>query len=102
MNKLSFTCRLARAAWLGLAIAAGWGAVGSAQTLPQITERGTIRIGFIPDQPPFASASAGGAPIGYALDLCAVVVRELEQRAEKLTTSYVAVDPAEGLKAIAD
>ena len=102
MNRHAFTRRLVCLAWLGLAVATGWTTAGSAQTLQSIAERRAVRIGFIQDQAPFVSASAGGEPAGYAIDLCAVVVRELEQRVEKLATTYVEVGPGDAFKAIAE
>jgi ABC-type amino acid transport substrate-binding protein len=102
MKKQALTRRLLWSAWLGLAIATAWTTVGSAQTLQLITERREVRIGFIPDQAPFASASAGGIPVGYALDLCTVVARELERRVEKLSTVYVEVGSGDSLKAVGD
>lgn len=87
---------------LSLAIGMGWASLGWAQTPPPLAERGALRIGFIPDQAPFSSRGPGGAPAGYALDLCAVVVRALKPAAETRETSYVEVSLADGLKAIAD
>ena len=54
---LSFTC------------AAALPLTGFAQTLDRIQEAGSVTIGFLPDQAPFSSASAGAAT-GYAIDLC--------------------------------
>jgi ABC-type amino acid transport substrate-binding protein len=102
MTKRAFTRRLLWVVGLGLAIETAWTATGSAQTLQLIAERRAVHIGFVADQAPFASASANGSPVGYALDLCAVVVRELERRTDKLTTSYLEFGAQDSLKAVAD
>ncbi len=52
-------------------------------TLQRIHETGIVRLGHRTASPPFAFLGADGRPIGYSLDLCAVVVeaigRELRQ-----------------------
>jgi len=46
-------------------------------TLKKVNESGVLRIGHRESSPPFAFLDSGGKPIGYALDLCAVVVEEI-------------------------
>src|SRR5512145_3562690 len=46
-------------------------------TLKKINESGVLRIGHRENSPPFAFLDRKGKPIGYALDLCAVVVEEI-------------------------
>ncbi|MFL5274363.1 MAG: amino acid ABC transporter substrate-binding protein [Anaeromyxobacteraceae bacterium] len=46
-------------------------------TLKKVNESGVLRIGHRENSPPFAFRDAKGKPIGYALDLCAVVVEEV-------------------------
>src|SRR5574341_1017993 len=46
-------------------------------TLKKINESGVLRLGHRENSPPFAFLNARGRPIGYSLDLCAVVVEEI-------------------------
>jgi glutamate/aspartate transport system substrate-binding protein len=46
-------------------------------TLKKVNESGVLRIGHRENSPPFAFLDAKGKPVGYALDLCAVVVEEI-------------------------
>jgi ABC-type amino acid transport substrate-binding protein len=46
-------------------------------TLKKINDSGVLRIGHRENSPPFAFLDAKGKPIGYALDLCEVVVEEI-------------------------
>ena len=46
-------------------------------TLKKVNESGVLRIGYRESSPPFAFLDSRGKPIGYALDLCAVVVEEI-------------------------
>jgi glutamate/aspartate transport system substrate-binding protein len=64
-------------------------------TLQKIYERGVIRLGHRENSPPFAFLDAQRRPIGYALDICEVVVEEIAQHLHKsLQAEYVAVTPA--------
>ena len=46
-------------------------------TLKRINDSGVIRIGHRENSPPFAFLDTTGKPVGYALDLCEVVVEEI-------------------------
>jgi glutamate/aspartate transport system substrate-binding protein len=46
-------------------------------TLKKINDRGVLRIGHRENSPPFAFLDSRGKPVGYALDLCEVVVEEI-------------------------
>jgi glutamate/aspartate transport system substrate-binding protein len=64
-------------------------------TLQKIYERGVIRLGHRENSPPFAFLDAQRRPIGYALDICNVVVEEIAQHLHKpIQVEYVPVTPA--------
>lgn len=88
--------------WLALAITPVWVKAGSAQALEPTGQNKAIRLGFISDQVPFASASAKGAPVGYAVDLCGIVVGELERRLGSVSTTYIELGMNDSLRAVAD
>src|SRR3954447_18778571 len=46
-------------------------------TLKKVNENGVLRIGHRENSPPFAFLDPKGKPVGYALDLCAVVLEEV-------------------------
>jgi glutamate/aspartate transport system substrate-binding protein len=46
-------------------------------TLKKIRDTGVIRLGFRENSPPFAFRAPDGRPVGYALDLCEIVVDEV-------------------------
>src|SRR2546429_5736291 len=46
-------------------------------TLKKIRDTGVVRIGYRENSPPFAFRGPDGKPIGYALDICEVVVEEI-------------------------
>src|SRR5437870_2252950 len=46
-------------------------------TLKKINDSGVLRIGHRENSPPFAFLDSRGKPIGYALDLCDVVVEQI-------------------------
>jgi glutamate/aspartate transport system substrate-binding protein len=52
-------------------------AVPYSGTLKKVRDSGVLRIGHRENSPPFAFLDARGKPIGYALDLCDVVVEEI-------------------------
>ncbi len=64
-------------------------------TLQKIYETGVIRIGHRENSPPFAFLDAQRRPIGYSLDICAVVVEQFEQHVHRsLRVDYVPVTPS--------
>ena len=46
-------------------------------TLKKINDSGVLRIGYRENSPPFAFLDSRGRPVGYALDLCEIVVAEI-------------------------
>jgi ABC-type amino acid transport substrate-binding protein len=46
-------------------------------TLKKINDSGVLRIGYRENSPPFAFLDSQGKPVGYALDLCAIVIDEI-------------------------
>ena len=53
-----------------------------------------LRIGHRENSPPFAFLDAKGKPVGYALDLCAVVVEEvIEELRKDIRVEYRPVTP---------
>lgn len=80
---------------------AGASAAVPAETLDRIAATRTVQIGYVADQAPFASKGADGAPTGYAIDLCGVVVSAIGRRVEGVTLRYVEATVADGFDAIA-
>src|SRR5499426_2885736 len=63
-------------------------------TLKKINDSGVVRIGHRENSPPFAFVDPGGKPVGYALDLCDVVVEEIAAELGKdVTVTYRPVTP---------
>ena len=63
-------------------------------TLKKVNESGVLRIGHRENSPPFAFLDPKGKPVGYALDLCAVVVEEIVTELRKdIRVEYRAVTP---------
>jgi glutamate/aspartate transport system substrate-binding protein len=63
-------------------------------TLKKVNESGVLRIGHRENSPPFAFLDPKGKPVGYALDLCAVVVEEVVAELRKdIRVEYRAVTP---------
>jgi glutamate/aspartate transport system substrate-binding protein len=75
------TAMLAAGAALGAAAHAQGGSaafqVPYTGTLKKINDSGVLRIGYRENSPPFAFLDSRGKPVGYALDLCAIVVDEI-------------------------
>ena len=63
-------------------------------TLKKIRDAGVVRIGHRENSPPFAFLDARGKPIGYALDLCEIVVEEITAELGKdIRTEFRPVTP---------
>ena len=63
-------------------------------TLKKVNESGVLRIGHRENSPPFAFLDPKGKPVGYALDLCAVVVEEIVNELRKdIRVEYRPVTP---------
>lgn len=76
-------------------------AVVRAQTLERIAATKTVRIGYVADQAPFATAGANGDPVGYSIDLCNHIVEAVEKRVEGVKPVYVQTRLADGFPAVA-
>ncbi len=74
----------------------------SAATLDTITERGSVRIGYIADEAPFSSSKAGADPEGYAIDLCGKIADEIEHQVPQLKREYIEMSLANGFDAVKD
>ncbi len=63
-------------------------------TLKKINDSGVVRIGHRENSPPFAFLDSQRKPVGYALDLCEVVVEEIAGELQKdLRVEYRPVTP---------
>jgi len=76
-------------------------AAAPAQTLERISTTKTIRIGFVPDQAPFAMLGPDGEPTGYAIDLCNQVVARIGQSVPGLSTGYTQLKLADAFASLA-
>jgi ABC-type amino acid transport substrate-binding protein len=76
-------------------------ATAPAQTLERIAATKTIRIGFVPDQAPFAMLGPDGKPAGYAIDLCNQVVARIGQTVPGLSTGYTQLKLADAFASLA-
>jgi ABC-type amino acid transport substrate-binding protein len=85
---------LALAALCLTAFAAG------AATLDTITQRGSLRIGYINDEAPFSSSKAGAEPEGYAIDLCGIIADEIEHQVPEMKREYIELTLADGFDAV--
>jgi glutamate/aspartate transport system substrate-binding protein len=66
----------------------------SSPTLKRIEATGVVRVGYRENSPPFAFLDDKKQPIGYALDICEVVVEEIARAAGRdVTVEYRAVTP---------
>lgn len=74
-------------------IAGAW-APAAADVLNEIAQRGTIRIGFRGDAPPFSYKSVTGEPAGLAVALCQATVRSIQRQLDlpRLDIEYVEVN----------
>jgi len=72
-------------------------------TLQQVKKTGTIKIGYRQDQPPMSFLDKDGKPVGYSIDLCNLIVAEVENKiGGNLDIEYVPVTAAERFIALAD
>lgn len=74
-------------------IVGAW-APAAADLLNEIAQRGTIRIGFRGDAPPFSYKSVLDEPAGLAVALCQATVRSIQRQLDlpKLDIEYVEVN----------
>jgi polar amino acid transport system substrate-binding protein/glutamate/aspartate transport system substrate-binding protein len=71
-----------------------------AATLDTITERSSVRIGYIADEAPFSSSKPGATPVGYAIDLCGKIADEIEHQVPQLKREYIEMTLANGFDAV--
>jgi len=72
-------------------------------TLQQVKKTGTIKIGYRQDQPPMSFLDKDGKPAGYSIDLCNLIVAEVENKiGGNVDIEYVPVKAAERFIALAD
>jgi len=72
-------------------------------TLQQIEKSGEIRIGYRQTMPPMSFLGKDGLPVGYSIDLCAEVVREVEKTlGSAVKIHYVPVTSENRLTALVD
>ncbi|NLS02769.1 amino acid ABC transporter substrate-binding protein [Rhizobium sp. P32RR-XVIII] len=71
-----------------------------AATLDTLTQRGSVRIGYIADEAPFSSSKPGANPTGYAIDLCGKIADEVERQVPQLKREYIEMTLANGFDAV--
>jgi ABC-type amino acid transport substrate-binding protein len=72
-------------------------------TLSQVKKTGIIKIGYRQDQPPMSYLGKDGIPAGYSVDLCKLIVIEMEKRIKgNVQIEYVPVTAAERFNALSD
>ena len=70
-------------------------------TLKKINDSGVVRVGHRENSPPFAFLDKNKKPIGYALDLCEIVVEEIVAELGKdIRTEYRPVTPENRFDAV--
>ncbi len=72
-------------------------------TLVQIKKNGVIRIGYRQDQPPMSYLEKDGVPAGYSIDICKLIVTEVEKKINgNVKIEYIPVTAAERFAALSD
>src|SRR5687767_2419191 len=68
-----------------------------AATVDRIKETGHIRFGYLPDAAPFSLRTEGGAPDGYAVELCKGIAEEIKRdlALPGLTVDWVPLEATE-------
>jgi ABC-type amino acid transport substrate-binding protein len=79
----------------------GGPAGAGAQTLDRIGATQAIRIGYVPDQAPFAFTGEDGLPAGYAIDLCKKIAEVIGQFVGGVELTFVATTLAAGFDEVA-
>jgi polar amino acid transport system substrate-binding protein/glutamate/aspartate transport system substrate-binding protein len=70
------------------------------QTLDQIAQKGTVRIGYIADEAPFSFKKKDGSPAGYTIDLCGKITDEIGHKIPDVKREYVETTLADGFNAV--
>jgi len=72
-------------------------------TLQQIKKTGKVKIGYRHDQPPMSFLEKDGIPAGYSIDLCKLIVPEIEKKISgDVDIEYIPVTAAERFDALSD
>src|SRR3954468_10990775 len=71
-------------------------------TLKRIRDTNTVLIGHRDAAIPFSYLNAASEPVGYSLDLCAAIVREIRNEVdrESIVIKYVPVAPEDRIQAV--
>src|SRR5262245_55744740 len=97
LSGVAFVAAIGMLLWSAPAAAQRSGSLVVTYTSPvlkRIDETGTIRLGHRTNSPPFAFLDAKKRPIGYALDICEVVVDEIAREIGKpLNVEFKPVTP---------
>jgi len=72
----------------------------AAATLDTITQRSSVRIGYIADEAPFSSSKPGTHPTGFAIDLCGKIADEIERQVPQLKREYIETTLANGFDTV--
>jgi glutamate/aspartate transport system substrate-binding protein len=78
-------------------------AQNNSPTLARIKAAKAVNVAYSPDSAPFSSAPAGGAPVGYSIDLCKRVVAQIARAVgePELKINWLAAPVAERLQMVA-
>ena len=72
-------------------------------TLQQIKKTGKVKIGYRQDQPPMSFLEKDGIPAGYSIDLCKLIVTEIEKKISgDVDIEYIPVTAADRFDALSD
>lgn len=69
-------------AMAAMAAAIVFGGIAHADTLSDVTERGTLRVAVPQDFPPFGSVGTDMAPVGYDIDMANLIAEKLGVKVE--------------------
>src|ERR1044071_2794201 len=73
-------------------------------TLKKVNDSGAIILGYRAQSLPFSFLSARGKPIGYSIDLCHEIIKDIraELHLHSLNVKYVLVTPESRITAVKD
>lgn len=93
-------CATRRPLLAGLALCLSAYAAMAAQTLDLISQRGSIRLGYVIDEAPFSFKKKDGNPTGYVIDLCGKIADAVARTLPNLKRDYVEITLADGFDAV--
>lgn len=76
-----------------LAVTASFGVVAQADSLANITTRGTIRVAVPQDFPPFGSVGTDMAPQGYDIDVANLIAAKLGVKTSSFPSPALTASP---------